>query len=145
MITFQPGMSVMAIGNGSLCSSIQAAAGDEGPILMVENDSDLLEPMRQLSTGGPGFHVVVVANLSVAAPTDWVAVLRGVARVLGEHGRLIVIESNQSPRPNSPGQVRFREMVRLLEENFWNIHRHGATGPHRYLLEATVTDQSVQS
>jgi hypothetical protein len=145
VITLQPGMSVAVIGNGSLCSFIQAAAGDESPVFMVENDSNLLEEMRHLSNGGHKFHVVVIANPSAAEITDWVAVLREVTLVLREHGRLIVIESSQSPELNPPVQVTFHEMIRLLEHNSWNIHRHGATGPHRYVLEATVTDQSVQS
>jgi ubiquinone/menaquinone biosynthesis C-methylase UbiE len=89
---------------------------------------------------------VIMANLWTELP-DPIATLHEAARLLRENGRLILIDWHAgSECAEAPAQrIGFHEMVRLLEKNMWDIHRHGDIGACSYFLEAAVSDESVQS
>src|SRR5262249_13540896 len=89
---------------------------------------------------------VLIANLW-AELSNPIAALREAARLLSDEGRLILVDWHADAScPEAPGaRVGFREMVRLLEQNTWDIHSHGELGPYSYFVEAGVSDESVQS
>ena len=77
------------------------------------------------------------------------AMLREAARLLRHDGRMILIEwRHDSDCPSAPPahrRIGFPEMVKLLEQNTWDVHRHGHASAHSYYLEGAVSDESVQS
>jgi ubiquinone/menaquinone biosynthesis C-methylase UbiE len=165
VLKLQPGMSVaeMGAGVGSLTVPVLEAVGPAGHAFAVETAPEMLARLRERAQNYRNIHVVeaphhatpiatgscdrvLMANLWAELP-DPMAVLREAARLLREDGRLIVIEWQAGARcPEAPGKrIGFDEMVRLLEKNSWDIHRHGEVGPYCYFLETGVTDESVQS
>jgi hypothetical protein len=79
-----------------------------------------------------------VANLSHQELQALGAHLHNARRLLRHEGRLFVIGQGTGAPP-------FARVVHTLEVNSWTIHRHIEMGAHEYLVEATVTDESVQS
>jgi hypothetical protein len=68
---------------------------------------------------------------------DPVATLREAARLLRQDGRLEIVERRS--------RIELRELVRLLENNGWDIHSSTSVGEDGYLLEAAICDESVTS
>jgi len=44
-----------------------------------------------------------------------------------------------------PDSITIADVIRALEHNCWDVHRHGEAGSQCYFVEAGVTDESVQS
>jgi ubiquinone/menaquinone biosynthesis C-methylase UbiE len=165
LLKLQPGMSVaeMGAGAGHFTFPVLEVIGSAGHAFAVETAPEMLASLRERAQDRRNIHVVeaphhatpiatgscdrvLIANLWAELP-DPLAVLREAARLLREDGRLIIIEWQAGAQcPQAPGtRVGFDEMVRLLEKNTWDIHRHGEVGPYCYFLEAAVSDESVQS
>lgn len=69
---------------------------------------------------------------------DPMATLREAARLLRlDGGRLEIVERKS--------RIELRDLVRLLENNGWDIHSFGTVGEDGYRLEAAVCDESVTS
>jgi ubiquinone/menaquinone biosynthesis C-methylase UbiE len=66
-------------------------------------------------------------------------ILNEASRLLREGGRLVVVEPREGLRAG------FDDLVCTLEKHSWDIHRHGDASGAWYFLEASVSDQSVQS
>jgi ubiquinone/menaquinone biosynthesis C-methylase UbiE len=164
-MTLQPGMSIAesGAGRGDLILPAAEAIGDAGHAFAIEREPEMLAHLRERSRNSRNIHVVeapyhatpmatgscdrvLLANLWTELP-DPIAALREAARLLRPEGRLILVEWHADAEcPHAPRtRVGFDEMVRLLENNTWDIHRHGSLGPYSYFLEAAVSDESVQS
>ena len=165
VLRLQPGMTIaeLSAGRGDLVLSISEAIGSEGHAFAVETAPELLSCLREKAEACHNIHVVeapchatqiatgscdrvVMVNIWTEL-SDPIAAMREAARLLGVDGRLILIEWHADAEcPQAPGtRVGLPEMVRLLGENIWDIHRHGDFGPYSYFLEVGVSDESVQS
>ena len=142
VLNLRRGMSVAAIGPGAggLTAELSGTVGSAGKAFAIES------PEQTGPIPSDSCDRVLIANLWAALP-DPLAVLREAARLLRADGRLILVEwQADSQCPEAPStRIGLQDMVRLLERNTWDIHRHGELGPHCYFLEAGVSDESVQS
>jgi hypothetical protein len=68
---------------------------------------------------------------------DPVATLHEAARLLRQDGRLEIVERRS--------RIELRELVRLLENNGWDVHSSTNLGEDGYRLVAAVCDESVTS
>lgn len=165
VLKLQPGMTIAEIGAGAgdLIQLVSEAIGWAGHAFAVETAPEMLASLREKAQGHLNIRVVeaphdatpiasgscdrvLMANLWAELP-DPMATLREAARLLRKDGRLVVIEwQADAEYPHAPRRrIGLHEMVRLLEKNSWDLHRHGEIGPYSYFLEAAVTDESVQS
>jgi SAM-dependent methyltransferase len=167
LLELRPGMTVaeMGAGHGRLSSSLSNAVGPEGRVYAVEKEPEMLVSLREMRKGQSNIQPVaapchdtslaehssdrvLMANLMAELP-DRIAALREAARLLREDGRLVLIEwradGEHPPGPPQHARIEFREIVRLLENHSWDIHRHGSIGPHCVFIEASVSDEAVQS
>ena len=121
------GMCVAEIGGARFPEAIERAVGPHGRVLAADTSS----------LGGlPGgcCDRVLMTDIWLEAG-DPVEVLRESARLLRPDGRLVIIES----------RIDFAELLKVLENNCWDVYRHGEAGPQCYFIEAAVSDESVQS
>lgn len=132
-LRLRPGECVAEIGLGPYCEEMARAVGPEGRVFPVEPAHDPRIPQACCDR-------LVIANLW-GYLDDPLAMLGEAARLLREDGRLVIIERHES----QPGGTSFRELIQALEHNCWDIHRHGDAGGLCYFIEASVTDESVQS
>ena len=167
LLELRPGMTVaeMGAGHGRLTSSLSHAVGPEGRVYAIEREPEPLASLREKRKCQPNIQPVaapshntglaehssdrvLMANLLRELP-DRIATLREAGRLLKEDGRLLLIEwRNDGEHPPGPplhARIGFGEIVRLLENHNWDIHRHGAVGPHCVFVEASVSDEAVQS
>jgi arsenite methyltransferase len=167
LLELRPGMTVaeMAAGEGRLTAALSHAVGPEGRVYAVEKESEQLVRLREKRNSQPNIQPVpapchetglaehssdrvLMANLLGELP-DRIAALREAARLLREEGRLVLIEwrtdGEHPPGPPHHARIEFREIVRLLENHAWDIHRHGSIGSHCVFVEASVSDGAVQS
>jgi ubiquinone/menaquinone biosynthesis C-methylase UbiE len=153
LLNLQPGMNVTEIGAGSGDLILPGAevVAPTGHAFATESASQDLARLRERSLGHQNVHViespyhvtplashsndrVLMANLWNELP-DPVETLRESARLLRERGRLVLIEQ----------RADFSQVVETLEKNTWDVHRQGEAGPQCYFIEASVSDESVQS
>jgi len=153
LLKLQPGMNIAEVGagEGDLILSLAGIVAPAGHAFAIESTSHDLSVLRERSRDHRNVHVidsayydtplashstdrVLMANLwnELLNPLE---ALRESARLLREHGRLVIIEQ----------QAAFGQVVETLEKNTWDIHRHNEAGPLCYFLEASVSDESVQS
>jgi ubiquinone/menaquinone biosynthesis C-methylase UbiE len=126
-LQLRPGLDVAEIGTGHFTTAIARAVGATGHVFAVTAHEE-----RRLPSGC--CDRVLMANMWPESGHP-LTELAEAARLLREHGRLVVIEAG----------VPFREVIRALEHNCWDVHRHGDAGKDHYFVEAGVTDESVQS
>jgi len=125
------GMTVAVMGGGTeIAEVIQGTVGPSGRVIMIG------EPHHSAATQPESCHRLLMVR-AWEGLSDPVRTLHELTKRLGPHGTLLVVERH--------GRIRMNEMVQLLERNKWTIHRHGDAGPDHYYVEATVTDESVQS
>jgi ubiquinone/menaquinone biosynthesis C-methylase UbiE len=153
LLNLQPGMNIAEIGAGAgdLILPLAEIVAPTGHAFAIETASHNLLRLREQSRNHQNVHViespyhdthlashsndrVLMANIWSELP-DPAETLRETARLLRENGRLVLIEQ----------QADFSQVVETLEKNTWDIHRHGEAGPQCYFLEASVSDESVQS
>lgn len=167
LLDLRAGMTVAEMGaaHGRLTTSLSNAVGPEGRVYAIEGEPELLDRLREKRNSQPNIQPVaghchdtglaehssdrvLLANLLTEVP-DRVAVLHEAARLLRESGRLILVEwraeGEHPPGPPQHARLAFGEIVRLLENHSWDIHRHGSVGPHCVFIEASVSDEAVQS
>jgi ubiquinone/menaquinone biosynthesis C-methylase UbiE len=153
----------LGAGRGDFILRVSEAIGSAGHAFAVESAPEMLSVLREKTQASRNIHVIEAPSHAVPVATgscdrvhmvnlwtelrDPAAALHEAARLLREDGRLILIEWRADVEcPHAPAsRIGFRDMVRLLEENGWDIHRHGNLGPYSYYLEAAVSDESVQS
>lgn len=166
-LNLEPGMTVAELGAGAgrFTRPIAGAVGQGGRVFAIETVPEILAALRERCredanvhpveaphhrTPVPGgcCHRVLMANLW-AETRDPVATLREAARLLREDGRLIIAEwrpeAEYPPAPHPSRRIGFTDLVRILENHCWDVHRHGEAGEHCYYVEAGVSDESVQS
>ena len=94
-----------------------------------------LVPVRRVADHG--CHRVVMHDLWTLLQ-DPVNTLREAARLLRlDGGRLEIVERES--------RIQLKELVRLLENNGWDIHSSGSVGEDGYRVEAAICDESVTS
>ena len=165
VLGLQPGMCVaeLSAGRGDLIVPVSEAVGSAGRAFAVESAPEMLASLRERARGSGNIHVVEAPSHATPIATgccdrvymvnlwselpDPAAALREAARLLRPDGRLILIDWHAEVEcPHAPAsRIGFREMIRLLEHNTWDVHRHGDVGPHSYFVEASISDESVQS
>jgi ubiquinone/menaquinone biosynthesis C-methylase UbiE len=167
LLDLRPGMAVaeMGAGEGRLTSSLSNLVGPEGRVYAIETEPKLLANLHERRKSQPNIQPVgatwhdtglanhcsdrvLMANL-LSELSDPVAVLHEAARLLRETGRLFLIDwradGDHPPGPPLHARVGFPEIVTLLENHSWDIHRHGSVGSHCIFIEASVSDEGVQS
>jgi ubiquinone/menaquinone biosynthesis C-methylase UbiE len=141
----------LGAGQGDLMLPISEVIGSEGHAFAVETAHELSACLREKAEARHNIHVVeapcqatpiatgscdrvVMVNIWTEL-SDPIAALREAARLLRVGGRLILIEWRADAEcPQAPGtRVGFSEMVRLLEENIWDIHRQWRSRPVQLL------------
>jgi ubiquinone/menaquinone biosynthesis C-methylase UbiE len=126
-LALRTGMCVAEIGGARFPEAIASAVGPQGRVLAADTSSLAGLPDACCDR-------VLMTNIWLEAG-DPVDVLREAARLLRPDGRLVVIES----------RVDFPELLKILENNCWDVHRHGEAGAQCYFIEAAISDESVQS
>jgi ubiquinone/menaquinone biosynthesis C-methylase UbiE len=119
---------------------VRDTARDCGNVHIIESQPNAT------SIGEGSCDRVLMANVWAELP-DGRAALREARRLLRDEGRLVVVEWQAHARHGDAPELRvgMRDMVRLLENEVWDIHAHGDLGSHCYFLEAGISDESVQS
>ena len=133
LLGFAPGMKVgmMNAGAEQFSEALSAAVGEGGHVHRA------LSP-RPTELASQSYDQIILANLTGEELRELGATLEDARRLLEHGGRLLVIGQGSEARA-------FAHVVHTLELNCWTIHRHLEPEPHEYLIEATVTDESVQS
>lgn len=133
LLGLEPGMAVAIANSGALMYSdaISAVVGENGRVHQA------LAP-RPTDLASQSYDQIVLANLSQTELQGLGDLLQEARRLLMHGGRLFVIGQGTDAPPCT-------RVVCPLELNSWTIHRHIELGPDEYLIEATVTDESVQS
>jgi hypothetical protein len=128
-LALRSGMCVAEIGGARFPEAIESAVGPHGRVLAADTSS----------IGGlPDACCDRVVMTSVWTEAgDPLEVLREVSRLLRPDGRLVIIEVES--------RIAFPKLLKVLENNCWDVHRHGDAGAHCYFIEAGVSDESVQS
>jgi len=123
-------VAIMSAGPVNLSEALSAAVGANGHV------HDARVSMTDLPRHA--YDRIIVANLSREELGDIGALLHRARGLLRHDGRLYVIGQGADAPP-------FAHAVHSLEVNAWTIHRHIEMQPDEYLVEATITDESVQS
>jgi hypothetical protein len=133
LLGLEPGMAVATMNPAAQTYSdaISAVVGESGRVHKA------LAPLPT-DLASHSYDQIILANLSQAELQELRDLLQETHRLLRNGGRLFVIGQGSEAPP-------FSQVVRALEMNSWTIHRYLELGPHEYLIEATVTDESVQS
>jgi len=126
-LALRSGMHVAEIGPARFPDAIERAVSPHGRVYTANTSLPLDLPEHCCDR-------VLMANVWNET-TDIKAVLHEAARILCHDGRLVVIES----------RIPFDDVLRTLEHNSFDVHRHGDAGAQCYFIEAAVSDQSVQS
>jgi ubiquinone/menaquinone biosynthesis C-methylase UbiE len=126
-LALRSGMCVAEIGGARFPEAIERAVGPHGRVLAADTSSMGGLPEACCDR-------VLMTNVWLEAG-DPLEVLREAARLLRPDGRLVIVES----------RVDFAELLKVLENNCWDVHRHGEAGQQCYFIEAGVSDESVQS
>jgi SAM-dependent methyltransferase len=126
-LALRSGMCVAEIGGARFPEAIERAVGPHGRVLAADTSSMSGLPEACCDR-------VLMANVWLESG-DPLEVLREAARLLRPDGRLVIVES----------RVEFGELLKVLENNCWDVFRHGEAGRQCYFIEAGVSDESVQS
>jgi hypothetical protein len=126
-LALRSGMCVAEIGGARFPEAIERAVGPNGSVLAADTSS--------LSGLPEGCCDRVLMTNTWLEAGDPVEVLGEAARLLRPDGRLVIIES----------RIDIGELVKILENNCWDVFRHGEAGQQCYFIEAGVSDESVQS
>jgi ubiquinone/menaquinone biosynthesis C-methylase UbiE len=126
-LALRSGMCVAEVGAARFPEAIAGAVGPQGSVMAADTSSISGLPDACCDR-------VLMTNAWLEAG-DPLEVLREAARLLRPEGRLVIIES----------RVDFPELLKILENNCWDVFRHGEAGAQCYFIEAGVSDESVQS
>jgi hypothetical protein len=126
-LALRSGMCVAEIGGARFPEAIERAVGPHGSVLAADTSSMSGLPEACCDR-------VLMTNVWLEAG-DPLEVLREAARLLRPDGRLVIIES----------RIDFAELLKVLENNCWDVFRHGEAGQQCYFIEAAASDESVQS
>ena len=126
-LALRSGMCVAEVGAARFPEAIERAVGPQGSVMAADTSSMSGLPDACCDR-------VLMTNVWLEAG-DPLEVLREAARLLRPDGRLVIIES----------RVEFPELLKILENNCWDVFRHGEAGAQCYFIEAGVSDESVQS
>jgi hypothetical protein len=133
LLGLEPGMAVAIANPGAqtYLDAISTVVGKSGRVhqALVPLPTDL---------ASHSYDQIILANLSQAELQGLPELLQEARRLLVHGGRLFVIGQGSEVPPCA-------HVVCPLELNSWTIDRHHELGQHEYLIEATVTDESVQS
>jgi SAM-dependent methyltransferase len=135
----RPGMKVILVSADAseLGRNIEREVGADGHVATF---APAAEKGAHLATVAADSSDLVVLADSWTALSNPVAVLRDAARVLRPDGRLILLEQSEGE-----DCAALSDLVHTLEHNGWTIHRCENVGQNSFLLEAGVSDESVQS
>ncbi len=152
LLGLRPGMTVAELSGGSsrLVVKISDIVGPAGHVYAVDerlargagdrqNVERIQAPVHATSLPENCCDRILMVE-SLGKMSNPAQILDEASRLLREGGRLIVAE----PREGG-SQAGFDELVCALEKHSWDIHRHGDATGAWYFLEASVSDQSVQS
>jgi ubiquinone/menaquinone biosynthesis C-methylase UbiE len=126
-LALRSGMCVAEIGGARFPEAIERAVGPRGSVMAADTSSMGGLPDACCDR-------VLMTNVWLEAG-DPLEILREAARLLRPDGRLVIIES----------RIDFPELLKVLENNCWDVYRHGEAGAQCYFIEAAVSDESVQS
>ena len=70
-------------------------------------------------------------------PADLAGALHEAKSMLRHEGRVVLVQGEENKS--------FHDALQILEKNAWSVHRHGHFPHGGYFLEASPTDESVQS
>jgi precorrin-6B methylase 2 len=152
LLSLRPGMAVAELSSGGsrLAVKISEIVGPAGRVYAVderrargagdrENVELIKAPVHATSLPDNCCDRILMVE-SLGGITDPAHILNEASRLLREGGRLVVVE-----RREGGARAGFDELVCALEKHSWDIHRHGDASGAWYFLEASVSDQSVQS
>ncbi|MGA2183381.1 MAG: class I SAM-dependent methyltransferase [Bryobacteraceae bacterium] len=163
VLAVQPGMTVADIGAGTGYFSIPFAreAGNAGRIFAVDLQPEMLEILRRklAAAGAPANIEVIAGSAAQTNLTDrrcdlvflanvWheldehAAVLRESARILGEAGRIAILDwradVEQPPGPPLDHRIPAENVVRTLEIAGWRVEASRLVGQYSYLILAEL-------